>query len=282
MEGKTGNLTLDYIDADLAGTYRSTAGEGSAADADVDAYVEKLMTDGYVILERIITAEQLDTYRREIMPLLTRTGRNNFEGDKTQRVYGVPGKIYGADSMIAHPLVLAILDRVMRPNYLLSQGQGINILPGEAPQPTHHDDAFYHWPRPRPHLGAATIWAIDDFTEDNGATVVYPKSHKWGTEYPGSGHESIKAVMPAGSCVLFLGTTWHGGGGNETDKPRLAFTAQYCEPWLRTQENYFLAVPRPMVRNRPEAMQRLLGYSVHPPFIGMVNGMHPKRCLAED
>ncbi|NNU15803.1 phytanoyl-CoA dioxygenase family protein [Parvularcula sp. ZS-1/3] len=282
MNQKTGNLTLDYLDADLAGTFKSTAGIGSADDKQVDALAAELNENGYVILESIISKEQLDTYREEIMPHLTRTGRNNFEGDKTQRVYGVPGKIYAADPMIAHPLVMAVLDRVMRPNFLLSQGQGINILPGEVAQPIHHDDAFYHWPRPRPHLGAATIWAIDAFTEDNGATVVYPGSHKWGPGAPPADAKVVKAVMPEGSCVLFLGTTWHGGGGNETDKPRLAFTAQYCEPWCRTQENYFLAVPKEMVKSRDEAMQRLLGYSVHPPFIGMVNGMHPKRCLQDD
>ncbi len=279
MANAFGVETESYLEADLARRHRSTAGSGAATGAEVETLATQLLKDGYVILERILPIDTIEAFRAEIMPLFSETGRNTFEGHATQRVYAVPGKTFAADPMIEHPLVLGILDRVMRPNYLLSQGQAINILPGETPQGIHHDDAFYQWPRPRPHLGAATIWAIDDFTEANGATIVYPGSHHLGTEGVSADAQPIKAVMPAGSCVLFLGTTYHGGGGNDTDAARLAFTAQYCEPWVRTQENYFLAVPKEMVRKRSEAMKRLLGYSIHPPFMGMVNGMHPKRCL---
>ena len=87
--------------------------------------------------------------------------------------------------------------------------------------------------------------------------------------------------MPAGSCILFLGNLWHGGGENRSGADRLALTAQYCEPWLRTQENYFLSVERETVAGLSEDMKRLLGYSIHPPFMGMVNGMHPRRKLPE-
>jgi len=90
---------------------------------------------------------------------------------------------------------------------------------------------------------------------------------------------SIQAVMPAGSCILFLGNLFHGGGANHSGASRLAFTAQYCEPWLRTQENYFLSVSRETAASLSEDMKRLLGYSIHPPFMGMSNGMHPKRAL---
>ena len=85
--------------------------------------------------------------------------------------------------------------------------------------------------------------------------------------------------MPAGSCILFLGNLWHGGGENRSGESRLAFTAQYCEPYLRTQENYFLSVPKQTVAGLCEDMRRLLGYSIHPPFMGMADGMHPKRAL---
>ena len=89
----------------------------------------------------------------------------------------------------------------------------------------------------------------------------------------------VKAVMPAGSCILFLGTLWHGGGENYSGASRLALTAQYCEPYLRTQENYFLSVSRETAAAVSEDMRRLLGYSIHPPFMGMSDGMHPQRAL---
>lgn len=85
--------------------------------------------------------------------------------------------------------------------------------------------------------------------------------------------------MSAGSCVFFLGTLWHGGGANTTARNRLALTAQYCQPWLRTQEAFALSTPRDIARTLGPDLQRMLGYSIHPPFVGAVNGMHPLRVL---
>ncbi|HEY5936992.1 MAG TPA: phytanoyl-CoA dioxygenase family protein, partial [Kofleriaceae bacterium] len=167
------------------------------------------------------------------------------------------------------------------PNYLLSQLQVINIQPGEAQQPFHFDDAFYKFPRPRRALGAATIFAIDDFTEDNGATVVLPGSHAWGDRMPTDDDRATerKVIMPAGSMVFFVGTLWHGGGANRSTAPRMCVTAQYCAPYLRQQENFSLSVSRERARACGEHVQRLLGYSIYPPFMGFVDGMHPKRLL---
>ncbi|MDX1736247.1 MAG: phytanoyl-CoA dioxygenase family protein, partial [Halioglobus sp.] len=138
-------------------------------------------------------------------------------------------------------------------------------------------------PRPRPALSAATVFAVDEFTPDNGATVAIPASHLWGEErFPRDSDERVMAVMPAGSCILFLGNLWHGGGANYSGASRLAITAQYCEPWVRTQENYFLSVSRETAASVSENIRRLLGYSIHPPFMGMCEGMHPKRKLPLD
>lgn len=212
-------------------------------------------------------------------PLLDRTGRNPFEGRRTQRVYSVLNKTRACDRLVDHPRVLALLDRMFLPNYLLSMLQVINITPGEHAQLLHPDDAFYPVPRPRPAPGAATIWAIDEFTEENGATVVLPGSHHWDdTRRPTQDDEHRAAVMPPGSCVFFSGTLWH-GGTNRSDRDRLAITAQYCEPWLRPQEAFTLSTTRETARVVSEDIRRMLGYSIHPPFIGQVDGMHPKRLL---
>ncbi|MEM6581485.1 MAG: phytanoyl-CoA dioxygenase family protein, partial [Pseudomonadota bacterium] len=209
-------------------------------------------------------------------------GRNSFEGERTQRIYAVPEKMRSADPFIEHPLVLAHLDRLLLPNYLLSQAQVINIQHNSPAQPLHLDDAFYPWPRPRPAISVATVFAIDDFTENNGATVAIPGSHRWGQDRgPRSSDKKIKAVMPSGSCILFMGNLWHGGGENSSGANRLGLTAQYCEPWARTQENFFLSVSRETVCEVSENIRRMLGYSIHPPFMGMCNGMHPKRKLKD-
>ncbi|MEO0435618.1 MAG: phytanoyl-CoA dioxygenase family protein [Pseudomonadota bacterium] len=256
-----------------------------AALVDQDLLEEQqqhLRRDGYVIIEDLVTEQQLNTLRQEAGDHLSHLGRNSFEGERTQRIYGLPSKLRSADPFIEHPLIVAHLERLMLPNFLLSQAQVINILDGSPAQPMHMDDSFYPFPRPRPPLSIATVFAIDDFTVDNGATVAYPGSHQWEADKsPGPDDAMIKAVMPAGSCILFLGTLWHGGGENYSGRSRMALTAQYCEAYLRTQENYFLTVDAKTVAGLSEDMQRMLGYSIHPPFIGMSNGMHPKRVLEE-
>jgi hypothetical protein len=275
---------LFALAGDLAGTYRATHSDAVArVDPEVlKADLEQLAEQGYVVLPRLLEPTQVQELKRALLPLLDHTGRNAFEGKKTQRVYGVPEKTRVTDPLIAHPRILALLDRLFLPNYLLSQCQIINVQPGEAAQYLHADDSFYPVPRPRPALSAATIWAIDEFRDDNGATVVVPGSHRWPDgRLARPDDPRVPVVMPAGSVVFFGGTLWHGGGENRSHAGRLAVTCQYCEPWLRTQENYFLAVTPETVRSVSEDMRRMLGYSIYPPFIGMVNGMHPKRALVE-
>lgn len=271
----------DLLAADLAGTHRRTPSAGeSVAPTVADADVEQLQRDGFVILPDLLGADELTEIRDAVTPLLDRHGRNPFEGTATQRVYSVLNKTRACDRIAGHPRVLALLDRLLMPNYLLSMLQVINILPGERAQMLHTDDAFYPLPRPRKALGAATIWAIDDFTADNGATDVVAGSHLWGDRTPDPA-ERRPVVMPAGSCVFFLGTLWHGGGANRAQSPRLAVTAQYCEPWVRPQEAFTLSTTRDTVRAVSEDIRRMLGYSIHPPFIGQVDGMHPKRLLEQ-
>ncbi len=271
----------EYGRSDLARRFPSTAGSQAAADpALLERALVDLERDGYTIVEGLLSSDEVDALRADLLPRISaQTGRNNFEGFATRRLYAVIEKTLAANPLVEHPLVLGLLDRLLEPNYLLSQLQVIEILPGEAAQPLHYDDGFYPWPRPRPALGAATIWALDPFTADNGATVVVPGSHRLGPGLPGDEIERKPAVMSAGSLLFFVGTLWHGGGANRTAAPRACVTAQYCAPWCRQQENFSLSVSRERARQSSEHIQRMLGYSIHPPFMGFVNGMHPRRVL---
>jgi ectoine hydroxylase-related dioxygenase (phytanoyl-CoA dioxygenase family) len=272
--------TLEDLKGDLAHRYKWTPSTGSSVDdAIVEADLAALDRDGYVIWENLLSTEQCRQIRNVVRPWLGVTGRNSFEGRRTQRIYSVLSRTRVCDRLVDNPRVLAVLDRLLMPNYLLSALQAINIQPGEAAQLAHHDDGFYPIPRPRAPLAAATIWAIDDFSADNGATVVIPGSHRWGKRRPSSDDHALPVVMPAGSCVFFLGTLWHGGGPNTTTGERLAVTAQYCEPWLRPMEAFTLSVSREIARTVSDDIRRMLGYSIHPPFVGAVDGLHPLRLL---
>ncbi len=275
----------EYGSVELAKKYPSTAGSQPQVPAeDVERCMEEIERDGYVIIENLISPELVAEIKEDLIPRFSYdSGRNNFEGFKTQRLYAFFEKSLICNPLVEHPLILGCLDRVFEPNYLLSQLQAINILPGEEQQPLHHDDLFYRVPRPRPALGAATIWAIDEFTQQNGATVVIPGSHLWDDRQPTE--DDLKnlepVVMPAGSVVLFLGTLWHAGGANRSDAARLCVSAQYCAPWCRTQENYSLSLSRETVKKCSEHIQRMLGYSIHAPFMGFVDGKHPRRLLED-
>jgi ectoine hydroxylase-related dioxygenase (phytanoyl-CoA dioxygenase family) len=86
--------------------------------------------------------------------------------------------------------------------------------------------------------------------------------------------------MPAGGCIVFAGTLLHRGGRHRGDRPRCAFSHQYCEPWARQQENFVLGIPFDVAREMPPRLQEMLGYSIHPPFIGQLSASHPRKALA--
>lgn len=281
----------------------------------VAADVATMREQGFVVVRDLLSPAEVTACREALAPHLARElfGRNPFEGLRTQRVYSLPavGPVFA--DLVEHPRVLAICDAFLAPNYLLTAAQAICIHPGEAPQGVHYDDSFYPFPRPRPPVSLATIVAIDDFTAENGATDVIAGSHLWGDEPPAGivsagdfaqrsrfGHGQVgqentlmraatapsaddlrlrPAIMPAGSAIVFLGTLWHRGGANRSRAPRLALSTQYCEPWARQQENFTLGIAPEVVAGFSERVQELLGYSIHPPFMGHTNGLHPKRHL---
>ena len=268
-----------YQNSDQAKTYTQLQPGPERSSPDIDADFDVLMRDGYVIIEGLLSREQCATIKAEGLSLLDKTGRNALEGYKTQRVYDLLSKTRITDALATHPRIMGLMDKFFMQGYLLSQSQVINIQPGEALQSLHYDDNWYRIPRPRQPLGAATVWAIDDFTADNGATVVIPGSHQWDDQRQGKPAEATPAIMPAGSVVFFLGTTWHGGGENRSGNARFGITHQYCEAYVRQQENYLLELSKDRVRDMTPELQSLVGYNIYGPFMGMVNGMHPLRLI---
>ena len=123
--------------------------------------------------------------------------------------------------------------------------------------------------------------ALDDYTLNNGATVVIPRSHLWGGERLPERSEAEPVIMPAGSVVYFLGTLWHGGGKNTSENTRLAMTVQYCQPWMRTLENQILAVDWEKLDELPPKLVDMLGYKVGTPFVGYVDGRSPRTAVSQ-
>jgi ectoine hydroxylase-related dioxygenase (phytanoyl-CoA dioxygenase family) len=251
-------------------------------DAVVDGCVSDLEGAGYALVPGATTPEQVAQARHAIEEALARTpaGRDDFEGRHTQRVYALFAKTRSLDALAIHPMVLGVLDRVLG-RYQLSAPAAIAIGPGEQAQVLHPDDAIYPVPRPHDELVVNVMWPLEEFTEANGATRIVPGSHRWVDERPTPDTPTVAIEMDAGSALIYLGSVWHGGGANTTDRVRLGVVLHYAVGWLRPVENHALAVPPAEVAARPRRLQELLGYNVFPPFIGYVDGRHPAKLLAD-
>lgn len=256
-----------------------------AARFDLAAAEARVRAEGYLVIEGLLTADEVAATKVALSPWLQghHFGRNDFEGERTERVYALLSKAPILARIVEHPIVLTLLDRLLPAQYLLSAALAINVHPGETPQPFHIDDSSTKLPgaRPHPHLGVSTIWAFDDFTSTNGATEVLPGSHLWDdSKFPVREVDAVKVIMPAGSAVVFLGNLVHRGGANRSDRVRLAITPQYCVPWVRQIENMVLAVPPDVAGRYSPRIQEMLGYNtIDPGFMGYVDGVHPRRLI---
>src|SRR5215469_17738853 len=255
-----------------------------AAKSTGQEIAERLMQDGYVVVTGMMADDDLQAARADLDRVLsaTPTGRNPFEGYSTQRVYALFAKTRMFDRAATDSLLLDVLDQVLG-HYQLSAPVGIRIGPDEKAQILHRDDSVYPVPEPHPPLVVNTMWPLDEFTEENGATRFIPGSHAWEPgRKPTSADPVVQAVISPGSAMFYLGSLWHGGGANRTSQPRLGVILEYAAGWLRQQENNLLAVPRAIIRELPERLQELLGYNIYPPFVGYVDGAHPRKVLRSD
>ena len=167
----------------------------------------RLVDDGYVVVTGMMPPDGVREARSDLDRLLrtTRAGRNSFEGLRTQRIYALFAKTRMFDAVATHPLLLGVLDQVLG-HYQLSAPVGICIGPGEKAQVLHRDDAIYPVPEPHPPLVVNTMWPLDEFTAENGATRFIPGSHQWEAgRRPGPGDPLETAVMSPGASPVLPG-----------------------------------------------------------------------------
>jgi len=273
-----------------------------AASAPVEDVIRVLEEDGGVIVENLIDAAAVAAINREVDGWVTdadpamrhlNPAIQIFFGDRTKHVGGVAGKsrTFATEVMI-HPLFMGVCDAILGPScacYQLNLAHLIARGPGAEHQFLHRDELVWNLvPRPHPELQLASIVALVDFDAANGATRVVPGSHRWGYERQETEDEVATASMAAGSAVVYLGSTIHGGGANTTASTwRRGVHISYTLGWLRTEENNYLAVPPAVARTLPRRCQEVLGYAVHDAlprtggYLGMVSLRDPLELLAE-
>src|SRR3954470_1760706 len=201
--------------------------------ASTEEHVSRVREEGFTIVENAIETSLLDALATELARLEAeldaRPATNLFEGLKTVRIYNLLARGKAFEQIPVHDKVLPIVEGVLDRGCLVSSLSSIAIGPGETPQPLHADDMLIPLPRPHVPLVCNTMWALTDFTDDNGATRVVPQSHlrdqapELGTAY----EDTIPAVMKRGSVLVFNGSIWHGGGDNRTEARRIGLAMNY-------------------------------------------------------
>lgn len=261
-------------------------------DASAADVVVGMQEAGVAIVERLASDELCDRVMSELTPWIAATphGRDDFTGRTTRRTGGLLGRSRASAELVAHPLVLEVVDGVLwerKTSFQLHLTQAITIEPGAPAQFLHRDQwcfDFFEFP-PDVQVEVATIWALTDFTETNGSTRVVPGSHEWEPVTPAQladGVETVPTVMPRGSVVLYTGRTVHGGGANVGDTPRTGVNVDYVLGWLRQEENQYLSVPREVVRTLPERVQRLMGYAMGAYALGYIDDVRDPMSVLGD
>ncbi|MFC4015998.1 phytanoyl-CoA dioxygenase family protein [Nonomuraea purpurea] len=258
-------------------------------DATVDDLYQVIQRDGGVIVKDFIDAATLAALKADITPALDKAswGSHEFTGVRTRRLGALFKHTQHVADIALHPLYHEVAERFLilptavwsgesqdelPSNLQIGMTQAIDIYPGEGAQPLHRDDSVWHWRHPEGGRQARVqiMVAVTDFTADNGGTRVIPGSHKWDDERAPRPEETVPTEMTAGSALIWIGATYHGGGSNSSDAPRMGITMSLDLGFLRQEENHYLALPRETVKALPEPVQRLLGYEAAPPFVGWV------------
>ena len=235
-----------------------------ASPADLTAILHE---DGGVIVAALVDTSTMDRVRDELMPHMfaTRFGSDDFGGFRTRRTGSLLARSESVRELVAHPTVLGTLDAVLganAANYQLHLTQVIDIGPGETGQAIHRDQwAFDFFPFPKGfEVECHTMWAMTDFTEENGATRIIPGSNHFDDKLRLPYEDSVAAEMAKGSVLLYIGSVYHGGGANRSAERRLGVNIGYTLSWLRQEENQYLSCPPEVARTFPVELARLIGY----------------------
>jgi ectoine hydroxylase-related dioxygenase (phytanoyl-CoA dioxygenase family) len=253
--------------------------ERFAANAGSDAVAAALGRDGCAIVERVVTRNILDRARAELQPYLdaTPTGPDSFSGRRTRRTGGLIARSATCRELIMQSLVLSTVRAALAhaTTIQLHLTQVIAIGPGEPAQPIHRDQwAFDFFPFPPGYeVQCNTIWAMNDFTVENGATRVIAGSNRLADRLPFQEVDTEPATMPAGSVLFYTGALYHGGGANRSAEVRYGLNITYALSWLRQEENQYLTVPAEIARTLPEPLLRLMGYARGAYALGYVDDL---------
>lgn len=253
------------------------------------SHAARLRQDGFTILAHAISPQVIDAIARELDPhfLATPQSRGAFSGEDTRRFGRLPVRAPTTHELIEHSGVLALVDELLGPwcdRYVLNLTQAIQLDAGSLEQVPHRDQDMWTLARHLPddssmEMLVNVIWPLTDFTPENGATLVWPGSHRRPHEVLLDPATAVTAKMTPGSALVFLGSTLHAAGANRTMLPRRAIIISYCLGWLKPYEIPWLAYPPEVAKAFPKSLAALAGYQIHRPNLGVFEGACPSTLL---
>jgi ectoine hydroxylase-related dioxygenase (phytanoyl-CoA dioxygenase family) len=243
---------------------------------------EILLADGALVIDDLAATlpgghPQFDAIRSEMQPFIDATpmGGDSFTGRQTRRTGALVGRSPSSRDLIQHPTILDVTGKLLHQaqSFQLHLTQTIAIGPDSPAQSIHRDEwafDFFEFPSNH-HVQCNTIWAMTDFTEENGATRLIPGSQADPVDLGRTIDESVPAEMTKGSCLLYTGKVYHGGGANQSDDTRVGLNVTYNVGWLRQEENQYLSVPRDVAKTLDDDLLRLMGYRIGAYALGYID-----------
>lgn len=228
---------------------------------------EVIAREGAVIVDSLLSREEVDAVMAELRPWIEKTkpGNDSFNGRNTRRTGALIARSPICRKLVMHPLAIGTAERFLAhaTSYQLHLTQVISVGPGEPAQRIHRDQwAFDLFSFPKGfEVQCNTIWAMTDFTEENGATRVIPGSHRFDDKLQFTVKDTIAAAMSKGSVLFYSGSVYHGAGANRSGADRIGLQFIYNLSWLRQEENQYLACPLEIARTLPVELLRLMGYA---------------------
>jgi len=236
-------------------------------DTPIETILEILDEDAGLIIDNFLSDQNIESIKNDLKPYLnvTRNGQDEFTGFETKRVGALMARSKTCQDLALDPLINQMAESFLGPHcesYQLHFTSAIQIGPGESSQILHRDRGVWGGYIPRKiETQFSTVWAINDFTKENGATQVVPGSHKWHKDREPLPEEIAYAEMKAGSVFIYTGSVLHGGGTNVTEQPRLGVFLHYAPSWLRQEENQYLSCPPEVAKDFSPELRSLIGYS---------------------
>ena len=239
-----------------------------------DSQKNRLDTEGFLLLENLIPTDTTTQLRERALSLAAseqQAGKSHtyLANNSAQRVWNLVDKGEIFEEAIQQPKMLEAMEYLLGADCTLSSFT-VNVLyPGAPDAGLHIDYPLSALPTPRPSfpMVANSVWFLDDWTLENGATSCVPKSHRRLKALPESGVEyadELQICGPRGSVLIVNGAIWHGSSANKTNAPRVGLLGFFCRSILKPQQAHMNLVSNDVISRATPTLKRLLGFDSLP------------------